>query len=97
LRLFELLLSLEEEEGLPLEKVEKQVSENDVISFLWDKFVGRELTEEQLIFLSLLITHISIKIVLRGIIKRRINEQLKTAHSSVTQRASLARNKQKNK
>ena len=41
-------MSLEEEDGsLSLALVDKKVSDNDEILFLWDDLVGSELTEEQ--------------------------------------------------
>ena len=58
---------------------------------MWDELVGGELREDQSLYLFTDIVHCCAKIAAKGILKRRLNEHLAQAYSSVTLRHQVAR------
>jgi len=90
--LFELLMSLEGEDGsLPFEIAENNIFDNDVVVFMWDDLVGAELSEEQSLYLLSDIVRCCVKVIVKGILKRRLNEHLAKSYSSVPLRQRVAR------
>ena len=57
---------------------------------LWDELVGNDLNQDNSLDLLIQISESCVKVVLKGILKRRLNEELKQAYSSVALRAKLA-------
>lgn len=91
LSLFDLLMSVEGEDGsLPQNVINDTILGDDVILCLWDIIVGSDLNQEEALDLLIQICTASVKVVIKGIIKRRVNDNLKQAYNSVALRAKLA-------
>lgn len=89
---FDLLMSLEGEKGsLPEDVVDVSILNNDVVICLWDELVaGSQLDEDQVVDLLVQFSNKCVRVVMKGIMKRRLNEQLKKSYSSMALRARLA-------
>jgi len=90
--LFDMLMSLEGSDGtLPKDVVEENVLQDSSILCLWDVLVGSHLDDDtvSLDFLTQ-ICNTCKRIVMKGILKRRLNERLKKAYSNVPLRSRLA-------
>lgn len=89
--LFDLLMSLEGEDGSLPNTVEENVLENNTVLCLWDVLVGSLLHDDDVSLDFLMQVCATCKrIVMKGIMKRRLNENLKKAYSSVALRSRLA-------
>lgn len=89
--LFDLIMNLESDTGsMPPDVVEKHILVHDVILCLWDSAVGNDLKEDQSLDLLIQICNSCIKVVMKGIMKRLLNDHLKKALNSVALRARLA-------
>ena len=88
---FDLLMSVEGEDGsLPSNVMDETILGSDVVLCLWDALVGNYLNPDESLDLLMQIVQTSVKVVMKGILKRRLNEHLKQAHNSVALRAKLA-------
>lgn len=90
--LFDMLMSLEGSDGtLPKDVVEENVLQDSSILCLWDVLVGSHLDDDtvSLDFLTQICNSCK-RIVMKGILKRRLNERLKKAYSNVPLRSRLA-------
>ena len=89
--LFDLLMSLEGVDGsLPENVVDGHVLTNDVILCLWDTLVGSDLDEDSSMDFLDRMACTCRNVVMKGIMKRKLNEHLKKAISSVSLRSRLA-------
>ena len=75
---------MEKEDGsLPPDDVNSSVFGSDTLMFMWDDLVGAELTEEQCLQLLSEIVKCCVKVTAKGILKRRLNEDLVKAYNSM--------------
>ncbi|KAK3929442.1 High mobility group nucleosome-binding domain-containing protein 3 [Frankliniella fusca] len=89
--LFDLLMSLEGSDGsLPPDVVTNNVLEDNVILCLWDILVGCELDEDSSLDFLMQVTEACAKIVSKGILLRRVNENLKKSFAAVSLRSRLS-------
>ncbi|XP_034236291.1 uncharacterized protein LOC117642325 [Thrips palmi] len=91
LSVFILLHSSESEYGsLPPNVIDNSILVSEVILCLWDELVGNDLTQDESLDLLIQICQSCVKVTVKGIIKRRINQHLKKAQNSVPLRALMA-------
>lgn len=91
LTLFDCIMQCEGEDGsIPPDVIDKRVLGDDAILCLWDVMVGNELDADQSLDLLIQITQAAVRVVVKGIMKRRLNEHLKQSYSSVALRSKLA-------
>lgn len=89
--IFDLLMSLEDKDGsLPPDLVTNSVLDDNVILCLWDVLVGCELDEDSSLDFLIQVTEVCAKIVVKGIMVRRLNEHLKKAFDAVSLRSRLS-------
>ncbi|KAK3924774.1 Immunoglobulin A1 protease [Frankliniella fusca] len=88
--LFDFIMSMEgRDSSMPNDAVDV-VLKDDTIVCLWDVLVGTSLEEEISLDFLMQMIRVCIRIVVKGIIKRKLNENIKKSIASVALRSRLA-------
>ncbi|KAK3924506.1 Protein Wiz [Frankliniella fusca] len=89
--LFDQIMSLEGEDGsFPQKIIDENILGSDVLLCLWDCLVGNELNQDDSIDLLVQVSDTCLKIVKKGILKRRLNKHLQKPVNSLALRKRLA-------
>ncbi|KAK3922780.1 Undecaprenyl-diphosphatase [Frankliniella fusca] len=89
--MFDKIMQCECEDGsLPPDIIDKNVLSDEVILCLWDVLVENELSSDDALDLLMQMCTTAVRIVMKGIMKRRINDHLKKSYASIALRSRLA-------
>ncbi|KAJ1519124.1 hypothetical protein ONE63_011277 [Megalurothrips usitatus] len=89
--LFDFLMSLEGNDGsLPVNVVDENVLQDDTILCLWDVLVGSHLEDDASLDFLIQMSETCKRIVIKGIMTRRLNDNIRKAVAAVPLRSRLA-------